>query len=821
MKSRIKRTIAFVLALIIFWQVIPADIMETFATQEPKLHLVIKENGAPVDGFHVEATVSSSDASSISFEYENGEYVSNQSVVSTNDITCKIKINKTGYEPYEKDVKFIYNSETSAFEADEIDMSPYHYFTVSGNVNGWKPFSFPPYGGIDDVSVDAYRLDENTNQKGDWIKSTNTGSSGSYELSLIPGNYVLEFSHNHYATHSHHVEVQNSDVLYDAPLQYKHKLRVKQTLQSKNSSVNFAKISIVDTYNNPILPNDDGVYEVIKGTTVVLTVEPKEGYRLTDAQANAMVSHVSEDEVDDGSSYSVVFGEDNWPADEEYVIDFEKESRPVIKYNGSRIYYCRQGENATVSANGAEFTVECDKTFYVSDKGNDTLEEVSSDGTSKTYLFQSSEEQIARVTISGDGISPDLDIAVSDNNILWGYVEEDGKYVQVKSGGQNYWYINDNKVVSANAVDNQTGICKVVWSIDGGPFNDLFHQSGSKYSADISYKDIEKDGSEIIFKAVDNAENSEQINLYTFYDNAAPSVSENLVISENTVQYFQNGERFVGAESIEFVAHINDKFGMRNVYHIVTNEELDDKDLQQRYKEEQLKKDEKRLVTSDELPVKLVADLRDKKTDRWYAYVLADDFALNVDFNKVGKSDFEVDADAPTISNLKDISAHNSRYKRDTDEIKLSATFTDALTPSGMKYHVTEPKKLPANQDLSKLESPYPTMEAADREMMVWTAFGDENETKRSYENVTMTVSNNLAAGSYVVWVYAKDGCENVSEGEPYVFHIDNQKPNMTTLAFDVKEDGNPFFDWLMKIGNFFRKDATKVLNQKTIGLRQ
>ena len=53
MKNRIKRTIAFLLAVIIFWQVIPADIMETFAEQEPRLYLDLKESGNPV----VDATV--------------------------------------------------------------------------------------------------------------------------------------------------------------------------------------------------------------------------------------------------------------------------------------------------------------------------------------------------------------------------------------------------------------------------------------------------------------------------------------------------------------------------------------------------------------------------------------------------------------------------------------------------------------------------------------------------------------------------------------------------------------------------------------------
>ena len=53
MKDRIKRIIAFLLAVIIFWQVIPADIMETFATQDFNLRVTLKDNGVSVS----EATV--------------------------------------------------------------------------------------------------------------------------------------------------------------------------------------------------------------------------------------------------------------------------------------------------------------------------------------------------------------------------------------------------------------------------------------------------------------------------------------------------------------------------------------------------------------------------------------------------------------------------------------------------------------------------------------------------------------------------------------------------------------------------------------------
>ena len=87
MKDRIKRVIAFLLAVTIFWQVIPTDVMETYATPEIRLQLELKDNGAPVEGAIVKAKNTSTNDEVTLSHNGAGKYISETPVVSENGLS--------------------------------------------------------------------------------------------------------------------------------------------------------------------------------------------------------------------------------------------------------------------------------------------------------------------------------------------------------------------------------------------------------------------------------------------------------------------------------------------------------------------------------------------------------------------------------------------------------------------------------------------------------------------------------------------------------------------------------------------------------------
>ena len=71
-----------------------------------------------------------------------------------------------------------------------------------------------------------------------------------------------------------------------------------------------------------------------------------------------------------------------------------------------------------------------------------------------------------------------------------------------------------------------------------------------------------------------------------------------------------------------------------------------------------------------------------------------------------------------------------------------------------------------------------------------------------------------MCSGSYIVWVYAKDGCGNISDGVSYVFHIDNDAPKVNHLSFEIEEK-NPLAQFKnFVLGIFFRKNEVNGVTQ-------
>ena len=72
MKTRMKRVVAFLLAIIIIMQVLPKDVLDTYAGTEPKIHFTLKTGaeGEVVTNATVRTTVSESN---VYFEYKEAE----------------------------------------------------------------------------------------------------------------------------------------------------------------------------------------------------------------------------------------------------------------------------------------------------------------------------------------------------------------------------------------------------------------------------------------------------------------------------------------------------------------------------------------------------------------------------------------------------------------------------------------------------------------------------------------------------------------------------------------------------------------------------
>lgn len=182
MKDRIKRIIAFLLAVIIFWQVIPADIMETFATQDFNLRVTLKDNGVSVSEATVVAKNDATDeVLEFTFDEGEGKYVSNEPIVSENGFSYTFTFTYEGvYEKVEKQMVFDYPNETLEFAYEE--MEKHRLYAVDGMVK--RVFNDSDMM-LEGVTVKAYKGMTATDNA--WVDTVTTDSSGQYRLYLTKG----------------------------------------------------------------------------------------------------------------------------------------------------------------------------------------------------------------------------------------------------------------------------------------------------------------------------------------------------------------------------------------------------------------------------------------------------------------------------------------------------------------------------------------------------------------------------------------------------------------------------------------------------------
>ena len=801
MKLRVKKFAAFLLAVILLCQTIPFEILTVYADGEklPQIKIDVKDNNESVKTATVKATVSGNE---YNFGYDETEdaFLS-QGTVSSADLvsgTYPVTIESDGYETVETTISFTKND--VVLSGKYTDMHAHKLHTIHGEITDKN--NCPLRDAFVQVKdTDIYAV---------------TNSAGSYELSLVNGTYTLIYGANGYAQSTEVITVNDGDMKKDMHLSKTYSLIVS----IQNSTL--GKVTVSYNGTEKTQNTADKSYTCKEGDQIVVTAQPKENGRLSVDCENQMRTNAGEGILDDGSSFYQVI---QIPQDLEnlnnnqFRIEFEEAEKAVLKSNGNEIYYYRKGQNGTISVSGNTFTATPDSAHYVHNvncDGSDAFV-VSQNGTVKQYGFSSADANTTYVTFSKDMTGPE--IMLSDRNIgLWkdSYLDDDG-YYQL-NGGNNYWYISDSTLLYADISDNETEIANVgvlIGKLIENVYNNRNHYGWMIYRNDI---DSDPAGKLITITATNGAGISSNTTIHAYYDKEAPKVTS---VSINNPEYLfnQNGTIYVGDDNINVKANIEDQFGIKNIYYMVDSVSLNSAQIQKVYEADKnnqkfLKKPVNKVTySSEELSIDI--DTTKNETGEWYIYILAEDLAGNIDFKNAGRCHFLKDATPPTVNKLTDISGHSDIYKRGSDAICLKGSFTDQETPSGMQYAVTAPEKLlsdhaPLPRDKQQIKSD---------QSLVWHEFGDRDSSQQTYDDIRISVSNNQLPGSYVVWVYAKDGCGNISDGAKYIFHIDDQAPVIRTLSFDVKENSKPAAGRFFRFGNFFRKNTVDKKTQ-TVQIR-
>jgi len=542
-----KRFIAFALAVCILWQAVPMGQVKTYADNGTKMQFELLDNGETVRGAEIKATVSGAD---ISFTYnENlGKYVSDTSVVSGNGLEGMyvFQIKAPGYEDVTRETELRYDEQTGVLEAGYDGMRQYKLYTVSGKV---KKSNGSPLNGVT-VTV--------AGENGKSLTVT-TNHKGEYSTALTNGSYKLSFEKDGYVDAAKSFTVADGDMtVTDTVMSQAYTLTVNRD--------NNAYALSYKVYGTE-LPANGNVIAAEEGSSVVLTVNLRDNYRLTEEMEERMTTNAGEGMVDDGSSYSVSFNTlINWPQDNTYTIEYEEAVKAVIKYDGNDIYYCRNGHNGTVSVSGDCFSVTPDsEKYYIEQVEGGAVQSVSADGISETFRFKKGTPCVARVTVTEDTVAPDLEVSDEDGTLLKDKQLVDGAY---QDGGEgNYWYINRNKTLYAEAQDGQTEIAEVTSKIeDSNAIKMTLTETPDLYSKIVEQGNISPTptGSGLTVTATDRAGNSAVEQIQVFFDNEAPSVES---VSLNGAEYVfvQNGITYIGGDKAEMEAVIKDSFGIKNI----------------------------------------------------------------------------------------------------------------------------------------------------------------------------------------------------------------------------------------------------------------
>lgn len=812
MKTREKRNIAFLLAVLIFIHGLPVQPMEVHAQNEPEIYfeLNLKDNASAISDALVEVEVL---GEWISLIYDNdgdvykgiyqGETVSGNLIENE----YNIHINVDGYDEIQDKISF--TKEENCFKGS-FDMQDYKHLNHSGKNSVKGHVQDTDGNSLSDVKVTV----EDAERGVIYDDIATTDENGNYEVELDNGFYIFTFEKEDYeeAVKKHNIPDDGLDIGVQ-------KMKKIATYELKISVIGneYGAIEVSSISGNNIVKVDEGyTYKCKEGDKIKIRAIPNGDGRLTEETENDMKSEKADgDEIDDGSSYYKVIG----PIEKsmEYSVAFEPASYGLVRYEGGKIKYCRSGKDGDikVAGNTCEILPKKENHCFVKNcvrSNEEAVKEISPNryefsgqGSEFLKVEYEKDEIPSHVTLSGNGIyyseegyswyvgqdtARDLYISVKDSprklDKLWVEINDEPIEVKNKIGSYYTLYIEADKIRNCNKITVR------------GCYEDPCSDSNCNYC--MIHEEI-----------------------FVAYDDMPPKVVSVSINDIGNGIFIQDGITYINTDQAIIEAVVSDDYKVKEIYYNCYEEEKDLDCIKQDYEDncfslvspnEEIEEIEE--MESKTYKINCTIDISGVKTGIRYLYIVAKDYAGNNSLysaeDQLNPYIFGKDTEPPTAS-MDETSEYknDSNFKKGKDIISFEGIFQDNDTPGGLKYYMTDPVHIESTmQEVPRAEE----IKEGD-----WKEVRDKSNSQTGSENIkkmnlyisngksvsdnSSVSGNNLAPGSYIVWLYAKDGCGNISKAVSYLFHIDDKKPNVSKVEFKNSErvEKNSY-----SFGNFFRR---------------
>lgn len=409
-------------------------------------------------------------------------------------------------------------------------------------------------------------------------------------------------------------------------------------------------------------------------------------------------------------------------------------------------------------------------------------------------------------TVSNEGMNVSQNTAVQDT-------EKPNVAISVSINLINSaWYINESNYLYVEAGDDETGIEEVyIQPALGESFEQVEEEL---YRIFIDAKKINSGDTYTIY-AKDKADNQNSTTLRIFYDNEAPKATK---VDINTSNSFEQGEVNYYFDTIKVSVSAEDNLRMKKLNYLITDwkysDELTTEEiLAQFYDDANLEELDISDGESNSVIKEVDISVSDKPTGRYYIYFAATDLVGNRQEAQLQYAEFAIDKQAPIVHSIADTTNPLKKWYKESDEIILTAEISDELTSAGLsyRYNLVALNNTTDTNTLNNLSNQNGIQQSDFTAISV-------SQNSQTNPSVEISINSLASSGSYALFVWAKDGCGNVSEPLSYIFHYDTQAPVLSDFTFEVTEKGNKTdASFSSKLGNFFRQNEVEGSRQEVV----
>ena len=523
------------------------------------------------------------------------------------------------------------------------------------------------------------------------------------------------------------------------------------------------------------LESIDSKYSFKIGETIEIWATPNKYYEVAADSRKDM--ELMDKET---GTYRMVLENFDTECEKEFTINFDEIKSVTIFYDGTIMDIGRNMRGGTVSsvnldgkAGYIRITPENDNKYYTQLDSN-ILEKCQED------IYKVKEDKIPIMTyivFRKDEIPPLITISA---NLI-----------------DDTWYINGDKQLFIKIADEESGV-KSADTLKDFP-RELEELEKGLYSTDIKTTDFDENQLKrhLTIVAEDMCGNVSKNSIDIVYDDQAPTAN---IVSVNStgVSFKQNRKSYFKPEKTMKVS-LNIEENTRLSY---LDYAVYDSKGSERFKASKEETSSKGFVFEEvEIPIESF------ETGTYSIRCTATDMAGNT--SEPVEREFYVDGTSPKIKMGNQDSG--KKWYKDLKDVVIEAAISDEFTSDGLSYSY---KIVPLNNKISpdQVDS---FIDAEEIKPDEWIPLGVSGNGLELYavsvsadEIIKENVSN--GDGSYALLIWAKDGCQNESKPESYVFHCDQDQPNISDFVFkiDGKEINN---NAITPFGNFLNKQNVEI----------